>query len=285
MKALFVGLGGIGQRHLRNLRELCGDGVEILAYRVRKNSQVLTDKLQVEQGSSLEEKYGIRVFNDLDAALQVRPTIAFICNPTSYHVPAALACARAGCHLLVEKPLSHDLHGIEELCAVAERNKLICLVAYQMRFHPCLRYAHACLQQKKLGKIIAVRAEVGEYLPSWHSYEDYRQMYASRKDLGGGVIITQIHEIDYLYWFFGMPNRIFALGGRLSSLEIDVEDTASILMECDGVPVHLQQDYVQRPPSRNLEIIGDEGKLVVDLRNPALQLIRCERKPAGNNDV
>jgi predicted dehydrogenase len=186
--------------------------------------------------------------------------------------------ARAGCHLLVEKPLSHDLQGIEELCTVVEQNKLVGLVAYQMRFHPCLQYAHACLREKRLGKIIAVRAAVGEYLPAWHTYEDYRQMYASRKDLGGGVVITQIHEIDYLYWFFGLPKRIFALGGHLSSLEIDVEDTASILMECNGIPVHLQQDYVQRPPSRNLEIIGNDGKLLVDLRAPAVQLF----DPKGN---
>src|SRR5450755_4294627 len=169
MKVLIIGLGGIAQRHLRNLRQLLGDAVEILAYRVRRNSNVLTDKLQIEEGSSLENKYGIEVFDHLDEALRQKPTAAFICNPTSLHMPVALACARAGCHLFVEKPLSNDLVGVEELCEVVERENLICLVGYQMRFHPCLRYAYACLQAKSLGKVIAVRAEVGEYLPSWHT--------------------------------------------------------------------------------------------------------------------
>ena len=83
---------------------------------------------------------------------------------------------------------------------------------------------------------MAVRIEVGEYLPGWHTYEDYRQMYASRADLGGGVILSQIHELDYLYWLFGLPKRVFALGGHLTRLEVDVEDIASILLECRSRP-------------------------------------------------
>jgi predicted dehydrogenase len=139
-----------------------------------------------------------------------------------------------------------------------------------MRFHPCLQRLHAIVQKKKVGRVLAVRSVVGEYLPGWHTYEDYRQSYASRRDLGGGVILSQIHELDYLYWLFGIPRRVFGLGGHLSSLEIDVEDTADILMECvtEGhpFPVSLHQDYVQNPSSRYCEIIGDAGKVMVDIR-------------------
>ena len=110
---------------------------------------------------------------------------------------------------------------------------------------------------------------VGEYLPGWHPYEDYRAMYAARADLGGGVILTQIHEFDYLYSLFGLPRRLFAIGGHLSNLEIDVEDVASTLMEfnVDGriLPVHLQQDYLQRPVSRSCEVLGSRGKVLMDL--------------------
>lgn len=266
MKVLMIGLGGIGQRHLRNLRALHGDALEVIAYRIRRQTDVLTDKLQIEEGSSLEEKYGVTVFSDLEAALAEKPRIAFICNPSSLHVPVALAAARAGCHLFVEKPLSHSLEGVEELLDLVEEKKLVSLVAYQMRFHPCLRHTHDVLKRAGIGRVLSVRAEVGEYLPGWHTYEDYRTMYASRRELGGGVILSQIHEMDYLYWFFGLPHRIFALGGHLSSLEIDVEDIASTLMDCGGIPIHLHQDYVQRPPSRTLQIIGDRGKIIVDLR-------------------
>lgn len=270
MKILMVGLGGIGQRHVRNLRTLMGSEIEFLAFRFRNNSPVLTDQLKIEEGSSLEEKYAIRVYADLDQALGQKPDAVFICNPSSLHVPIALRAAQAGCHLFIEKPLSHNFEQVEELINLVERRNIKAVVGYQMRFHPCLQRLHALIQERSIGRILTVRAEVGEYLPGWHTYEDYRQMYASKQELGGGVILSQIHELDYLYWLFGLPRRVFALGGQMSSLDVDVEDTVEILMECvmDGrsVPVSVHQDYVQRPPSRVCQIIGDAGKILVDLR-------------------
>ena len=269
MNVLMVGLGGIGQRHVRNLRALFGEQLNLSAYRTRKQSITLTDTLQVETGSDLNNKYAIQTFDDLEAALAMQPQAVFICNPSSLHIPVAIQAAKAGCHLFIEKPISHNLDGIDELARLVERNHLVAYVAYQMRFHPCIKTARAWLNTGKIGKIVAGLAEVGEYLPGWHTYEDYRQMYASRRVLGGGVILTQIHELDYLYWFFGLPHRVFCMGGHLSSLEIDVEDIASTLMEfnIDGqkIPVHLHQDYIQRPPTRGLQVIGDKGKIVVDL--------------------
>lgn len=270
MKILMVGLGGIGQRHVRNLRTLLGSSVELSAYRVRKFGQVVTERLQIEAGSDVEHKYNIQVYTELDQALAQGQDAVFICNPSSLHLPVALAAARAGCALFIEKPLSHNEDGLAELLDVVEQQRLVTMVGYQLRFHPCLQRIQALLGEQAIGQVLAVRAEVGEYLPGWHTYEDYRQMYAARPELGGGVILSQIHELDYLYWLFGLPRRVFALGGHLSSLEIEVEDVASILMECTvnghPVPVQLHQDYVQRPPSRTCKIIGDAGKLVLDLR-------------------
>ncbi len=269
MKVLMVGLGGIGQRHVRNLRTLMGSEIEILAFRFRNNSQVLTDQLKIGEGSSLEEKYAIRAYADLDQALAQKPEAVFVCNPSSLHIPVAIRAAQADCHLFIEKPLAHNFEQVDELINLVESRNIKAVVGYQMRFHPCLQRLHALIQERKVGRILSVRAEVGEYLPGWHTYEDYRQMYAAKQELGGGVILSQIHELDYLYWLFGLPRRVYALGGHLSSLDIDVEDTADILMECvlDGcsVPVSLHQDYVQRPPSRTCQVIGDTGKILVDL--------------------
>src|SRR5204863_5216651 len=139
--------------------------------------------------------------------------------------------------------------------AAVDAKGLVALVGYQLRFHPAFKQVQEWLGAAAVGRVLAVRAEVGEFLPAFHTYEDYRQMYAARSDLGGGVVVTQIHELDYLYALFGPPRRVFALGGHLSSLEVDVEDVASTLLEWrspagDLIPVHLHQDYVQRPPSR-----------------------------------
>jgi predicted dehydrogenase len=270
MKFLVVGLGGIGQRHVRNLRTLVGSEAEILAYRVRRDRRTLTDTLGIEPDIDVETRYGLRSFTELDAALAESPDAVLVCNPSSVHLPIAIRSAEAGCSLFIEKPLSHTTDRVGELLDLVEGTRLVALVGYQMRFHPCLQRLHALLDAGAIGRIVAVRIEVGEYLPGWHPYEDYRQMYASRADLGGGVVLSQIHELDYVYWLFGMPTRVFAIGGHLTRLDLDVEDTASILLECtvDGraIPVHVHQDYVQRPSSRTCEVIGDAGKILVDLR-------------------
>ena len=269
MKILVVGLGGIGQRHIRNLRSLLGAQVELLAVDPRRDVPVLTDQLQVEAGSTLEKKYDLRIFQELEAALAVKPDAVFICNPTSLHVPTAIRAAETGCDLFIEKPLSHNLEKVEDLIHLAESRSLKTAVGYQMRFHPCMQRLHELVQRNQVGRILSVRAEVGEYLPGWHTYEDYRQLYASRQQLGGGVILTQIHEFDYLYWLFGTPRRVFALGGHLSDLELDVEDTAETLMEyeLDGrsVPISVHQDYLQRPAQRTCEVIGAHGRILADL--------------------
>lgn len=271
MKILLVGLGGIGQRHVRNLRTLLGTEVELAAYRVRGLARTLTDQLEIEPEVDVATKYGLKVFHDLDQALATAPDAVFICNPTSLHLPVALKAAQAGCHLFLEKPLSHDLEGVDELMRIVQAKGLVTLVGYQMRYHPCLKRLRTWVQEQAVGRILAVRAELGEFMPAWHRYEDYRTMYAARADLGGGVILSQIHELDYLGWIFGWPATVYALGGHLSALGLDVEDTASLLMATvvDGapIPVHLHLDYLQAPPTRTCQVLGDSGKLLVDLRS------------------
>lgn len=287
MKVLMIGLGAIGQRHVRNLTAVLGDRLELIAYRARKQNIVLTDRMQVEPGGDLHGKYGIRAFNDLDAALAQKPEIAFICNPSSLHIPVAQRAAEAGCHLFLEKPLSHSLDGIDRLVDCVRANRRVAYVGYQMRFHPCLRRVYQLLAEGAVGNVLSAKVEVGEYLPGWHPYEDYRQSYAARKDLGGGTLLSQIHEMDYLYWFFGLPARVYCLGGQLSSLEVDVEDVTSTLMEFHPghqvVPVHIHQDFVQRPPTRTCAILGDAGKILMDLGSMLVKWWDGQGQPAGED--
>src|SRR6185437_5064731 len=268
MKILFIGLGGIGQRHARNLRSILGGNAELLAYRTRRLSHLITATLGIDETRNPESESGIRVFDDLMAALAEGPELAFICNPSGLHVDIALKCAEAGCHIFIEKPLSNSLAGVESLIQLARKKSLVAMVGYQLRFHPCLKQLSSVLKQAAIGRVLAVRAIIGEYLPFWHRYEDYRQMYAARADLGGGVVLSQIDEMDYLYSLFGVPRRVFAMGGHWSELDIDVEDTASVLMEFSWggrpLPVHLQLDYLQYPPTRQCEVVGDNGKVTAD---------------------
>jgi predicted dehydrogenase len=286
MKILVVGLGGIGQRHLRNLRTVLGMDVELIGVDPRREIPVLTDTLQVEAGADLAQKYALTIHPELEPALKLKPQAVFVCTPTSLHMPTALQAARAGCALFIEKPLSHDMRQVDELIGLVEGQNVTAVVGYQMRFHPCLQRLKALLQERRVGRILSVRAEIGEYLPGWHTYEDYRSMYASRQDLGGGVILSQIHEMDYLYWFFGLPVSVYALGGHYSRLEVDVEDTADILMDfrVDGapLPVSLHEDYLQRPPSRGCTVIGDVGKIRLDFPSLTVTVTDGEGRQVEN---
>jgi len=268
MKFLFCGLGSIGQRHVRNLRALLGDTVDILAYRCLRQSPLLSPEMNPESGADIEATYAIRSFGNLETALSEKPDAVFVTNPNSLHLSVALAAAQAGCHLFIEKPLSHSLDGIDELIEVVERKGLVAFVAYQFRFHPGLLLVKSLIAEGRLGRLAAVHIVNAEYLPSWHPYEDYRQTHPARRELGGGCLTIQTHELDYALWLFGMPHRLFAVGGHLSNLEIDVEDSVSILMECDfegrPLPVYIHLDYLQHPPQRVCEIYGDAGKVRYD---------------------
>lgn len=275
-RCLFVGLGGIGQRHLRNLRALRGSDVEVHAFRVRRESQVVNDTLQVVPGEDLESKYDIAVHTELDAALAKKPDVVFVTNPSSLHVDITRRALEAGAHVLVEKPLSHSLAGVADLVQQSEQRKLVGYVAYQLRFHPGFVRAQAILQEGLLGRPLFAEAVVGEYLPNFHPYEDYRRMYASRRDLGGGVTLSQIHEIDFLIALLGRPERVFSMGGKLSSLDVDVDDVSSSLLEFRGaegrvMPVRLHQDFVQRPAERRFVLVGDAGKLEWSLSGRSLR--------------
>lgn len=270
MRVLFFGLGGIGQRHLRNLRSLIPPNqLEIHAYRVLGRTEKLRDDLSIEADRSLVDDYQIVVHSDIEKALASMPNIVFICNPSSLHTEIALKAAQVGANIFIEKPVSNTMQGLDDLLEIVRSKKLICYVGYNFRFHPGLVRIKHLLDHGHFGNLLAVHSEIGEYLPNWHRYEDYRTMYASRADLGGGVILSQIHEMDLIYWYFGLPASIYCLGGKLSSLEIDVEDTATSVMQYDGAagrfPIMLHQDFVQRPPIRTFKVIGDQSIAEINL--------------------
>jgi predicted dehydrogenase len=282
MKILFCGLGGIGQRHLRCLRSILGNDLEAHAFRARGQKVKLRDDLTVDSSGNLETDYQLTLHASLEEGLACRPDAVFVCNPSNLHIQYALQAARSGCNVFIEKPLASSSDGVSELkCIVADKG-LVCHVGYNFRFHPAVQRLKDIIDSGLLGNILSATSIIGEYLPAWHPYEDYRQMYASRRELGGGVILSQIHEFDLAYWFFGMPETIYSLGGKLSSLDINVEDVASSLMWINGqvgrFPLSIHQDFVRRPAERTFTVVGDRGVVRMDLR--ANELTRFDESGA-----
>lgn len=269
MKVLFIGLGSAGQRHLRNLKRLLGNDVELMAYRVRRLSRVLDDNLNVVAGQTLAEAYQIREFYDLQEALTEKPDIVVISNPNSMHIACAIEAAKAGADLFIEKPLSDSLAHIRELEQITREKRLKVYIGFQNRLHPCIHKLREICESGVLGNIVSIHCEIGELLTRMHRYEDYRGMNEAQKTTGGGVVLCQIHELDYLYWLFGLPSEVYAIGGRNSHLEIDVEDHATSLCRFSQngniFSAIIHQDFVQFPPTRRCKVIGEYGRVEIDL--------------------
>jgi predicted dehydrogenase len=263
MKLLVVGMGSIGQRHVRNLRAL-GD-VEILAY--RRRGLPLPEDLRGDW---------LREFYDLDAALSKGPVAALVCAPPALQVESARRVVEAGCHLFIEKQVSDSLDGLNALVAEVERRDLATLVGYNLRFHPQLKRIHDFVAEGRVGRVTSIRAEVGQYLPDWHPDEDHRQTFSASRDLGGGAILDLIHEIDYVHWLGGPVSRVSCFAQHVSELEIDTEASAEILLGFEAGHIgSVHVDYVQRTLGRSCKIIGTEGTIIWDFVEDELRLFEA----------
>ena len=172
MKFLIIGCGSIGTRHLKNLKSISAG--EIIAYRPRNKTI-----------KKLEDEYHIKTYSDLTEALNQNPDAVLVTNPTSLHIQTALSAAKQGCHIFIEKPISNTLDGINELIDIVHKKNLDVLVGCNLRFYPCLQFIKTLLDEKRIGKVVSARVQIGQYLPDWHPWEDYRNMYSAQKLLGG----------------------------------------------------------------------------------------------------
>ena len=260
MKFLIAGLGSIGRRHFRNLIALGENDIVLL--RTRKST--LPD----------DELTGFPVETEIHAALEKhKPDAVIVANPTAMHLDVAMPAAEAGCHILLEKPVSHSLERLDELENAAQQSGSKILVGFQFRYHPTLNKARELIQSNAIGQILTIHAHWGEYLPQWHPWEDYRRSYAARADLGGGVIVTLTHPLDYLRYLLGEVDSLWSFNGHISPLQVDVEDVAEIgLKFANGAVGGVHVNYFQRPPVHRLEIVGTNGTLRWDNGDGILHL-------------
>ncbi len=265
MKFLIAGLGSIGRRHLRNLVELGEE--DVLLYRTHQATLADTD-LAVYP-----------VETDLEKALEQKPDAVIISNPTALHLKVAIPCAKAGCALFLEKPLSTDCEGLEELNEILKKTKKPALVGFQFRFHPVFQQIAQWIKEGLIGRVLFSSVYWGEYLPDWHPWEDYRVSYSARKDLGGGVVLTLCHPMDYLRWLLGEINSVSAFVGKISDLELEVEDMAEITMwHANGAVSQIHLDYYTQPKSHTLKIIGSNGTITWDETNNEAKLYMADEK-------
>ena len=260
-KVFLVGLGGAGQRHLRIFRKLLPPDVEFSAYRSVCKTPLLNSDFSIKSGTSLEKEYHLNFFTSLESGFNNNPDLAVISTPTALHFDVAYEAAKRKVDVFVEKPFSHNLGGFDNFKSEVLKQGIRFFISYQRRFHPQMAQVKKIISERKIGKLISATFEVFSYVPSWHPYEDFRKLYACRQDLGGGVLLTEIHEIDLCYWYFGLPKTVYCVGGNRSGVSLDVEDTAQITLDYGDFSVQLSLCFMSKFPRRGFQIVGSDGHI------------------------
>ena len=152
------------------------------------------------------------------------------------------------------------------------------LVSFQRRFHPLVIKLREIILENQLGKISNVKISTKSYVPDWHPYENFRDLYACRKELGGGVVPTEIHEVDIITWIFGKPEAINVKSSNISDYNLDVEDTASIILYYDNLVINADISFMSKEAQREIIFKGEKGTIKLDLLEQELSVCELNSK-------
>lgn len=260
MKILFIGLGSIGKRHLRNIADILFE----------KNIDYSIDALRSRhlQLPADTELLIAQTYSDLSQITE-NYDITFICNPTHLHFQTIESILPITKHIFIEKPVFESLNVDYQRLPLQKDS--IYYVACPLRYTGVLQYIKTYCTTKK---VIAVRAMCSTYLPDWRPGIDYRKTYSAHANQGGGVSIDLIHEWDYLTWLFGFPTKVFNIKGKYSSLEIDSEDLSLYIAKYEDKQISLWLDYFGRIERREFELYLEDEIISADIRNQKVRFLK-----------
>jgi len=254
-KALIIGSGSIGQRHIRNLKKAGINSIVALRSNKGYHKKLPEDLKIVEVGS-------------WDDAIASEPDIAIIANPTSMHIDAALKISPYVKGMFIEKPLSHSMDGVLELIESVKKNNIVSFIGHNLIFHPIIKAIKRFSDEHDVGSIVNVQCQVGQWLPDWHPYEDYTKAYYANKELGGGVTLTLIHEIHLALELAGLATQVYGIISDSESLKLDVDVQSDLMIKHkSGAVSQIHLDYLQRPAHRSGLITFEKGWLTYDFNS------------------
>ena len=247
MNILIIGLGSIAIKHIQALRNLKVDA-KLFALRSNANSKAV---------AGIENIYS---FDEITANID----IVIISNPTSEHYKTIYEVLKLNARLFIEKPVFNSLEGVDNLLKEINDKMIDTYIACNLRFHPIVNYLKDYLVKGE-DKINEVNIYCGSYLPDWRPSIDYKTNYSAIKELGGGVHLDLIHELDYVYWFFGKPEEIISVKRSVSNLDISSSDFASYSLLYKDFCVNIVLNYYRRDPKRTIELVFENKTLEADL--------------------
>ena len=267
MKFVIIGYGSIGKRHARNAIKL-GHDVTLLRH-----------------SKSNVNKDGLKEYYSLEEAIKTERKIhgVLICSPTSRHLGDVEMVLEHNIPFLLEKPPTVDLQSTLEMVRLIRRSGSYKYeVGFNLRYYPILRFIKQYLPN--LGEIYSSRVYAGHYLPNWRKGIDYRETSSAKKELGGGVHVELCHEIDYIIWLFGVPEKVYGYINRVSKLAISTDDICSAMLQYkDGSIIEMHLDYLSHKYSRGCQIIGENGTLEWDFNDK--KVVYFEKGEESSKDI
>jgi predicted dehydrogenase len=247
MNVLIVGLGSIAKKHIIALR---GKVKDVKFYALRSS----------ESASNYEDIINVWSISEL---IPIKIDFAIISNPTSKHISTIKYLLVLNCPLFIEKPLSDSLE-LNDLLTEVEKNGVMTYVACNLRFLDSIRFIkdEICNGNKRLNE---VNVYCGSYLPEWR-LGNFRDYYSTKPELGGGVHLDLIHELDYVYWLFGQPIRISKSLTNNSSIDVNAFDYANYTLTYKNFSASVILNYYRRDSKRTLELVFEDATWQVDLR-------------------
>lgn len=258
LKICFIGLGSIGKRHLGNLDSILQVGKDFVVDAVRKKKTALPDNI----GQLLST-----VYTDIEDA-PCDYDVIYITNPTSMHYDTIKAAAKHTRHMFIEKPVFQ--FPVEDISELGLKEEGQYYVAAPLRYGPVISKLKELLKNEK---VYSARVICSSYLPEWRKNIDYRENYSAKKDMGGGVALDLIHEIDYITYLFGMPKETLYVGGTYSELEIDSDDLGTYILKYEDKIIEIHLDYFGRKTTRNIELYCKEYTIFGDLISNEIKYI------------
>jgi UDP-N-acetyl-2-amino-2-deoxyglucuronate dehydrogenase len=248
-----LGGGNISDTHARAASAI--PGVELVAFYGQNRDRT----------ARLAERYGAPVYDDLDAFLAHRPMdIVAIGTPSGVHAEQAIAVARRGMHVLVEKPIDITTAKIDALLAAVEAAGVKLGVFFQDRLHPAIAGIKAMIDDGTLGRPVMISGRVKWHRPpEYYAQSRWRGTWALD---GGGALMNQgIHTVDLVGWLFGPVARVFGVTATRVH-DIETEDTAAAVLEFANGAVGTMEAATSVYPGymRRVEVTGSEGTLILE---------------------
>lgn len=248
MRIIIAGAGSIGKRHAKNLQALGYDNIVFL----RRSTE------------RVKEFPDIPVYNKLEKAVSGKKDLLMVCTPAPFHLELAGRALDHLDHVFIEKPISHNWCGVETFLKKSEKNQSMIWIGYDLRFDTGLQYVKRWIDCNRFGRPLALRIQVGQYLPDWRPEQDYRKSITAQDQLGGGVLLELSHELDYARWLLGPVKRVAGIMGNVC-LKMDAENIALALLEFQsGVLGSIHLDCLQRSMSRNCQVICSDAVIYWD---------------------